>query len=90
MTTVMSVSPTSPPTPPTPDPAEIVVAVPAGPRAAAVLSCRLHGVIAGAGPGASLTLVVEAGDRAADPDVARVITCARESAESRGLVLVVR
>ena len=84
MTTVMPESPTSP------DTGEIVIAVPAGPRAAAVLSCRLHGVIAGAGPGASLTLVVEAGDRAADPDVARVLTCARESAESRGLVLVVR
>ncbi len=84
MTTVMPESPTNP------DTGEIVIAVPAGPRAAAVLSCRLHGVIAGAGPGASLTLVVEAGDRAADPDVARVLTCARESAESRGLVLVVR
>jgi hypothetical protein len=84
VTTVMPESPTSP------DTGEIVIAVPAGPRAAAVLSCRLHGVIAGAGPGASLTLVVEAGDRAADPDVARVLTCARESAESRGLVLVVR
>ena len=84
MTTVMPESPTSP------DTGEIVIAVPGGPRAAAVLSCRLHGVIAGAGPGASLTLVVEAGDRAADPDVARVLTCARESAESRGLVLVVR
>jgi hypothetical protein len=84
VTTVMPESPTSP------DTGEIVIAVPAGPRAAAVLSCRLHGVIAGAGPGASLTLVVEAGDRAADPDVARVLTCACESAESRGLVLVVR
>lgn len=84
MTTVMPESPMFP------DTGEIVIAVPAGPRAAAVLSCRLHGVIAGAGPGASLTLVVEAGDRAADPDVARVLTCARECAESRGLVLVVR
>jgi hypothetical protein len=84
VTTVLPERPT------TPDTGEIVIAVPAGPRAAAVLSCRLHGVIAGAGPGASLTLVVEAGDRAADPDVARVLTCARESAESRGIVLVVR
>jgi hypothetical protein len=79
-----------PESPTTPDTGEIVIGVPAGPRAAAVLSCRLHGVIAGAGPGASLTLVVEAGDRAADPDVARVLICARECAESRGLVLVVR
>jgi hypothetical protein len=87
---VTTVMPESPTTPTTDDAGEIVVAVPAGPRAAAVLSCRLHGVLAGAGPGASLTLVVEAGDRAADPDVARVLTCARECAQSRGLVLVVR
>jgi hypothetical protein len=87
---VTTVMPDSPTTPTPHDPGEIVIAVPAGPRAAAVLSCRLHGVIAGAGPGASLTLVVEAGARAADPDIARVLTCARECAESRGLVLVVR
>jgi hypothetical protein len=65
----------------------IVVPVPAGPRAAAVLSCRLHAAIGGA---TTSTVVVEAGDRAADPDIARVLTCARECAESRGLVLVVR
>jgi hypothetical protein len=71
---------------------EIVVTVPDGPArtAAATLSCRLHGVIGGAGEGAELTVVVEAGDRAGDPDLARVLTCARECAESRGLVLVVR
>jgi hypothetical protein len=72
------------------DPAEIVVAVPDGPRAAAALSCRLHGVINGAGVGAALTVVVEAGERADDADVARVLTCARECAASRGLGFVVR
>lgn len=71
-------------------PAEIVVDVPEGAGAAAVLSCRLHGLIAGAGEGASLTIVVEIGGRADDPDLARVLTCARDSAASRGLGLVVR
>jgi len=74
---------------PTGAPGEVVVAVPAasGRRAAAILSCRLHGAIAAA---TTSTVVVEAGDRAADPDIARVLTCARECAESRGLALVVR
>jgi hypothetical protein len=72
------------------DPAEIVVAVPDGSRAAATLSCRLHGVINGAGVGAVLTVVVDAGERAADPDLARVLTCARECATSRGLGFTVR
>jgi hypothetical protein len=74
----------------TADPAEIVVTVPDGSRAAATLSCRLHGVINGAGVGAALTVVVEAGERADDADVARVLTCARECAASRGLGFVVR
>ncbi|MEJ2859890.1 hypothetical protein [Actinomycetospora flava] len=69
------------------DPAEIVVAVPDD---AATLSCRLHGVIAGAGEGAVLTIVVEAGDRAADPDLARVLSCARDAATGRGLGFVIR
>lgn len=87
MTTAM---PAIPATPPATDPAEVVVTVPAGPRAAGVLSCRLHGVLAGAGLGAALTVVVEAGTRAADPDIARVLTCARERAASRGLAFDVR
>ena len=70
-----------------PEHAEVVVAVPAD---AATLSCRLHGVIAGAGEGAVLTIVVDAGDRAHDPDLARVLACAREAAVGRGLGFVVR
>ncbi|MHC1562634.1 hypothetical protein ACR9E3_27030 [Actinomycetospora sp. C-140] len=69
------------------DRAEIVVDVPADP---ATLSCRLHGVIAGAGEGATLTVVVEAGERAAEPDLARVLACARDAALGRGLGFVVR
>ncbi|GLZ44306.1 hypothetical protein Acsp06_04910 [Actinomycetospora sp. NBRC 106375] len=69
------------------DTAEIVVEVPADP---ATLSCRLHGVIAGAGEGATLTVVVAAGERAAEPDLARVLTCARDAAAGRGLGFVVR
>jgi hypothetical protein len=73
------------------DPAEIVVAVPDGRDAAATLSCRLHAVIAGTGDApSSLTVVVAAGERAADPDLARVLACARESATSRGLGFEVR
>ena len=73
------------------DPAEVVVAVPDDPTVnAATLSCRLHGVIAGAGEGAELTIVVDAGDRAADPDLARVLACARDAALGRGLGFVVR
>jgi hypothetical protein len=68
----------------------VVVAVPDGRGAAATLSCRLHGVIAGAGEGATLTVVVVAGERADDPDIARVLHCARECATSRGLGFVVR
>ncbi|MDD7964904.1 hypothetical protein [Actinomycetospora lemnae] len=83
------------PDPPIPaessDPLEVVVDLPAG-SSAATLSCRLHGVIGGAATGtaAALTVVVEAGDRAADPDVARVLACARDCAVSRGLGFVVR
>ena len=82
MTTVMPETPTG-------APREVVVAVPAasGRRAAAILSCRLHAAIGGT---TASTVVVEAGDRAAEPDIARVLTCARECAESRGLALVVR
>ncbi|MFC5138538.1 hypothetical protein ACFPK1_09875 [Actinomycetospora rhizophila] len=69
------------------EPAEVVVAVPGDP---ATLSCRLHAVIAGAGEGAVLTVVVDAGDRADDPDLARVLACAREAATGRGLGFVVR
>jgi hypothetical protein len=74
------------------EPAQVVVAVPDGPgrAAAATLSCRLHGVIAGAGAAPSLTIVVAAGERASDPDLARVLACARESATSRGLGFEVR
>lgn len=75
---------------PTTDPAEIVIALPDGAGAAATLSCRLHGVINGAGPGAVLTVVVEAGARAAEADVARVLDCARDCAASRGLGFLVR
>jgi hypothetical protein len=73
-----------------PEPVEVLVAVPEGRDAAATLSCRLHGVIAGAGAAASLTVVVAAGERASDPDLARVLACARESAASRGLGFEVR
>ena len=74
------------------DPVEVVVAVPdgSGHAAAATLSCRLHGVITGTGAAAPVTVVVEAGERATDPDLARVLACARESATSRGLGFVVR
>jgi hypothetical protein len=85
------------PTPGTPDlapsdPSEIVVTIPDGPgrTAAATLSCRLHAVIAGAGDEARLTVVVEAGDRADDPDLARVLTCAHDCVTRRGLGFVVR
>ena len=72
------------------EPTEVVVAVPEGRGrdAAATLSCRLHGVIGEAGD--ALTIVVAAGDRADDPDLARVLACARECATSRGLDFVVR
>lgn len=69
------------------DHAEIVVHLP---EDAATLSCRLHGVITGAGEGAVLTVVVDAGDRAADPDLARVLACARDAATDRGLGFLVR
>ncbi|HWN28164.1 MAG TPA: hypothetical protein VNP37_14445 [Actinomycetospora sp.] len=93
--TVLSPDPAITPEAGLPDePAEVVVAVPDGPgrAAAATLSCRLHGVIAGAATGAapSLTIVVAAGERATDPDLARVLACARESATSRGLGFEVR
>lgn len=82
MTTVM-------PRPARPDgQAEVVVGV-GEQTAAAALSCRLHGLIAGVGE-EPLTVVVEAGDRADDPDLARVLVCARERAASRGLGFVVR
>ncbi|MDD7937199.1 hypothetical protein PHK61_02060 [Actinomycetospora lutea] len=74
-----------------PDPTEVVVTVAGDPAVdAATLSCRLHGVIAGAGEGAALTIVVEAGERADDPDLARVLACARDAAAGRGLGFVVR
>ena len=75
-------------------PSEIVVTLPPedGRRAAAGLSCRLHAAIGGASPGVpgSVTVVVVAGERAAEPDVARVLACARDSATSRGLGFEVR
>ena len=49
--------------------------------APAVVSCRLHEAIAGAAEG---TLVVaELGDRAADPAVARILSCAAAAAASQ-------
>ncbi|PVZ12003.1 hypothetical protein [Actinomycetospora cinnamomea] len=74
------------------EPGEILVAVPDGPGrdAAATLSCRLHGIIAGAGDAAPVTIVVAAGEHATDPHLARVLECARECATSRGLGFVVR
>lgn len=87
MTTALPMSSESADMPEHTEPAEVVVAVPADP---ATLSCRLHGVIAGAGEGAVLTIVVDAGDRADDPDLARVLACAREAAAGRGLGFVVR
>jgi len=70
-------------------PTELVVTLPdaSGRKAAAILSCRLHAALGG---GTASTVVVEAGERAVEPDIARVLTCARECAESRGLALVVR
>ena len=87
MTTALPRSSESTDMPEHAEPAEVVVAVPAD---AATLSCRLHGVIAGAGEGAVLTIVVEAGHRATDPDLARVLACARDAAVGRGLGFVVR
>ncbi|WP_433787804.1 hypothetical protein ACQPX6_13365 [Actinomycetospora sp. CA-101289] len=91
--TVISPDPAITPEAGLPDgPAEVVVTVPEGPGrvAAATLSCRLHAVIGGAGAAAPLTVVVAAGERADDPDLARVLACARESAVSRGLGFEVR
>ena len=42
------------------------------------------------GVGAPLTLVVEAGECAGDPDLVRVLDCALDRATSRGLGFVVR
>ena len=78
MTTVMS----SPVTPAE----DVVVPVP-DTVDAATLSCRLHAVIADP---ATLTVVVEAGDRADAPDLARVLGCARDAAVGRGLGFVIR
>ncbi|GAA4913349.1 hypothetical protein EV188_110157 [Actinomycetospora succinea] len=65
---------------------EVVVPVP-GTVDAATLSCRLHAVMADP---TTHTVVVEAGERADDPDLARVLACARDTAASRGLEFVVR
>jgi hypothetical protein len=89
--TIVSPDPSITPEAAWPDePVEVLVAVPEGRDAAATLSCRLHAVIGGAGAAASLTVVVAAGERAHDPDLARVLACARECAASRGLGFEVR
>jgi hypothetical protein len=56
--------------------------------APAVLSCRLHEAVAAASPGE--LVVVELGDRATDPAVARILSCAAASAASRRIGFAVR
>lgn len=65
---------------------EVVVPVP-GTVDAATLSCRLHAVIADP---TTLTVVVEAGVRADEADLGRVLDCARDAAAGRGVAFVVR
>lgn len=65
---------------------DVVVPVPATVDAA-TLSCRLHAVLADP---ATRSVVVEAGDRADDGDLGRVLACARDLATSRGLGFTVR
>jgi hypothetical protein len=65
---------------------EVVVGVP-DTVDAATLSCRLHAVIADP---TTLAVVVEAGARADDDDLGRVLDCARDAAEGRGVDFTVR
>lgn len=56
--------------------------------APAVVSCRLHEAIAAAGVGS--LVVAELGDRAADPAMARILSCAAAAAASERVGFTVR